>query len=277
MTRTDVSASEEPEGGAAWFGQEVKFAREHAGLKQGELADQTGVERTYVTRVEGGTRMGSERFAEACDRAFGTPGTFTRLRRRCAARGGHPGWFVPYLKIERDAEAVSDYSNAFVMGMLQTPEYAEAVYRAAHPRETDDQIKARVEARMRRIEVMERENPPLLWVIVHESVLRQVVGGRAVMAAQLAHLAVMMASPHVTVQVLPNEAGAPASSLPFTLLKQDDGSTVLYSETRNAGHVIDSPGAVDSAVATYDRLRAAAMSPDASLAFIRAIAEEYAR
>ncbi|MDT3397101.1 helix-turn-helix transcriptional regulator [Streptomyces sp. B1866] len=267
---------DEPQDGAAYLGQEVKFAREHAGMTQQELADEAHYKRPYVTKVEGGSLMASEQFAAACDRVFNTPGYFARLRRRVSERG-HPGWFIPYLKLEREATSICDYSNAFVMGMLQTPDYAEAVFRSTHPRETDKQIKARVEARLRRYEVMGREKPPLLWVILQEAVLRTVVGSHAVMVHQLESLAAEMVTPHVTVQVLPFEAGAPASSLPFILLTQDDGPSVVYSESRDQGHVTDSATAVASAQATYERLRAAALSPDRSLALIRQITEEHAR
>lgn len=276
MSEAVTLECEEPEDGAAYFGQEVKYAREHAGMTQQSLADKVHYKRPYVTKVEGGTLLASEQFAAVCDDIFRTPGYFTRLRRRISERG-HPGWFVPYLKLEREASAVIDYSNAFIMGMLQTPQYAEATFRATHPRESDEQIWGRVEARLRRRDVMERESPPLLWVILHEAALRTVVGGRSVMAGQLEHLVAEAASPHVTIQVLTYEAGAPASSLPFILLTQGDGATVLYSETRDMGHVSDSVEAVASAQATYDRLRAAALSPDDSLALIHKIAEEHAR
>lgn len=162
------------------------------------------------------------------------------------------------------------------MGMLQTPDYAEGTFRAARPREADTQIKTRVEARLRRREVMDRAEPPLLWVILHEATLRTTVGSRAVMRGQLEHLAAEGATPHITLQVLPFAAGAPASSLPFILLTQEDGSTVLYSETREQGHVSDSATWVANAQATYERLRAAALSPEESQALIRQIAEEYA-
>ncbi|MEW1861015.1 helix-turn-helix transcriptional regulator [Streptomyces sp. NPDC088194] len=262
--------------GAAYLGQEVRFAREHLGLTQQQLAEQTGYERPYVTRVESGQLLASEQFVKACDRIFGTSGFFTRLRERVTERG-HAGWFVPYVKLEQGAKEICDYSSTLLMGMLQTPEYAEATFRAANPREDDGQIETRVEARRQRYRVMEGERPPLLWVILHEAVLRTEVGGRAVMAAQLEHLVLRAANPHITVQVLPFSAGAPTSSAPFILLSSWDGTRVVYSETRNAGHVDESAEAVESARTAYDRLRAAAASPQDSLSLIRSIAEEHTR
>ncbi|KRV48471.1 DNA-binding protein [Wenjunlia vitaminophila] len=272
----DISAPERstPLDGAAFLGQEVRYARERAGLTQQELADETCYDRTYVSRVEGGSRLASERFAAACDRAFQTSGYFARLRGRVSEQG-HPEWFVPYLRLEQEAAAICDYSNAFVMGIVQTPAYAEAVFRATHPREDAEQIRARVDARMHRHDILDRPTPPLLWVVLHEATLRTVVGGPEVMRDQLRRLVAETESPHVTIQVFPFRAGAPASHVPFTLLRQDDGATVAYSETLVTGHVTDSATSVVDAQAAYDRLRATALSPEDSLAFIREALEAY--
>lgn len=269
-----MSEASEPANGLEWFGREVEAALAHKGATQQELADATGYKAPYVSKVKNGQALASPQFAEGCDRFFNTSGYFARLLIRVSERG-HPDWFVPYLNLEKDATGVTDYSNAFVMGMLQSPEYAEATFRSTHPRESDDKIKSRVEARLRRHDVMDRPSPPLLWVILHESVLRTVVGSQSVLRGQLEHLVAEASTPHITVQVLPFRAGAPASSLPFTLLTQEDGSVVLYSETREKGHVSDSVTAVAGAQATYERLRAAALSPADSLALIRQIAEDY--
>lgn len=266
----------EPANGLEWFGQELAAALEHKGATQQELADFTGYKPPYVSKVKTGQALASPHFADGCDRFFNTSGYFARLLIRISQHG-HPEWFVPYVELEKSAAKIEDYSTSFVMGMLQTPEYAEAVFRAAHPRETDSQIKARVELRLRRREVLERTDPPLLWVIFHEAVLRTSVGTPGVMAGQLQHLAVMAESPHVTLQVLAFGAGAPASGLPFILLTPDDGARVLYSETTGNGYVNDSPSAVRDWSATYDRLRATAESEKRSLTLIHSIMEEHAR
>ncbi|MFJ2440734.1 MULTISPECIES: Scr1 family TA system antitoxin-like transcriptional regulator [unclassified Streptomyces] len=274
MSESADLESEEPQDGAAYFGQEVRYARAFAGMTQQELADASHYKRPYVTKVEGGTLLASVKFAEACDRVFNTPGVFARLRRRVSERG-HPGWFIPYIKLEREATSVADYSTTFIMGMFQTAAYAEAVFRAMHPRADDGRIEGWVEARLRRREVMEREKPPLLWVILHEGALRTVVGSGSTMAGQLDHLTAQTESPHIMIQVLPFRAGAPASHLPFNLLTQGDGTVVMYSETLGQGRVTDSATIVSSAQASYERLRASALSPEDSSAFIRKIKKEY--
>lgn len=275
MTEQLPDLRDEPGNGLEWFGREVAAALAYKGASQRQLADATGYKEPYVSKVKSGKARASAHFAQGCDRFFETSGYFTRLLVRVSERG-HPGWFVPYINLEKQASRIEDYSNVLIMGMLQTAAYAEATFRATHPRETDDQIRARVEARLARREVIERGDPPLLWVILHESTLRTEVGSRAVMADQLRHLASDAGNPHVMLQVLRFAAGAPASSMPFILVTPDDGATVLYSESRGQGHVTDSAAAVDSACTTYDRLRASARDPDESLALIREIAEEYA-
>ncbi|WP_328829553.1 helix-turn-helix transcriptional regulator [Streptomyces sp. NBC_00252] len=271
-----MSEEPEPANGLEWFGQELAAALDHKGATQQELADFTGYKAPYVSKVKNGKALPSFHFAEGCDHFFNTPGSFARLLIRISQHG-HPEWFVPYVELEKSAAKIEDYSTSFVMGMLQTPEYAQAVFRAAHPRETEGQIKARVELRLRRRDVLDRPEPPFLWVIFHEAVLRTTVGTPGTMAGQLQHLVQMAESPHVTLQVLAFEAGAPASGLPFILLTPDDGATVLYSETTGKGAVNDSPSAVRDWSATYERLRAAAESETRSLALIHSIMEEHAR
>lgn len=261
--------------GAAYFGREVRSFREHVGMTQHQLGDQAGYERVYVTKVEGGKLLGSAQFAEACDRAFGTPGFFVRLRERVSERG-HPGWFIPYVTIEREATAILDCSPVIVPGILQTREYATAVFRQAHPREDADAIAARVEARLARREVLSRPKPPLLWIVLHEAALRTVIGSRQLMAAQLARVLEAAESPHVTIQVLPFTQGLPAGASLFILVTPEAGPTLLYSEAMTRGHVEDSAATVAEAQDRYDRLRAAALPPEESLAFVREVMEEYA-
>lgn len=260
---------------AAYFGAEVRVLRATLGLSQELFAERLHYKQAQVSKVESGTVLASESFAAAMDRTAGTPGVYTRLRARLSERG-HPDWFIPYVALERGATKIEDFSNALIMGMLQTSDYAEATFRATHPRESDEQIRARVAARLERGSVMDRESPPLLWVILHESTLRTVVGGRAVMRAQLDHLAVQAATPHITLQVLPFSAGASPSAVAFILLTQDDERAIVYSETADTGYMSDSVTAVASAEITYERLRAAALSSEVSLSLIQQIAEEYA-
>ncbi|WP_344023755.1 helix-turn-helix domain-containing protein [Streptomyces luteireticuli] len=256
------------------FGREIRYAREARGWTQEMLASKLWVQQPYVSKVERGQQLASPQFAEQCDKAFGTPGVYARMRQR-AADAGNPVWFIPYLRLERESVSICDYSNAFVMGMLQTPEYAEAVYRSARPKESAAGIKRLVDERMRRRELFEAPDPPSLWVILHEAVLRSRVGSARIMQRQLRHLLAASEVPGISLQVFPFQAGAPARGVAFNVLTRQNGAEVLYEETYQQGRVDDSVEAVAEARAAYERLRAGALSPAESLNLITHVMEAY--
>ncbi|WP_171162281.1 DUF5753 domain-containing protein [Streptomyces sp. I05A-00742] len=161
--------------------------------------------------------------------------------------------------------------------MLQTEQYAHALFRAAHPRDELAATAEKVAARLRRIDVLERTPPPLLWVILDESCLRRTVGGSTTMREQMAHLIAAAESPHVTLQVLPFSTGAPPTGESFTLLRFDETPDALYTEAQGMGRVVDSPSKVARACELYDRLRADALSPEESLTELRKAMEEYSQ
>ncbi|MDT0309714.1 helix-turn-helix transcriptional regulator [Streptomyces sp. DSM 44917] len=256
------------------FGFEVKEVRLGRKLTQKHLALGVGYSEAYVSKVESGQLIPSEKFARGCDHVFGTHGVFERLRRRLE-ESDHPSWFVPYVQLEQRATRVLDFSSSVVMGLLQTESYARAIFRTAHPWADDDVLTNKVAARMRRRAVLEAPVGPSVWCILHEACLRTAVGGPEVLAEQLAHLLTAVTSWRVTLQVLPFSAGAPAGNvMPLTLMTFSDTRPLLYSEGAQGGRLYDAAPAVDRAMDDYDRLRAHALSPDASLAFIKSLLEE---
>ncbi|MBZ4318772.1 helix-turn-helix domain-containing protein [Streptomyces huiliensis] len=265
----------EPLSPARQFGEEVKAAREARGWSQEQLAAALHCGQPYVSKVERGEQLASAAFAAQCDRVFGTPGTYARMRRR-AADAGYPMWFIPFVQLEREARAVCDYSRVFVLGILQTREYAEAIFRAAHPEETDAEIAARVEERLRRREVFDGPQPPSMWVILHESVLWSNVGGPDVMRAQLEYLLVAAESPHITLQIFPATGPTPARGSSFSLFIRQDKTDVLYEETYTQGQTNEVAQIVAEARSAFDRLRADALPLDDSLTLIRNVMEAYA-
>ncbi|PJN40639.1 transcriptional regulator [Streptomyces sp. CB02959] len=259
------------------FGRDVRQVRLARKITQKRLGIVIGYSEGYVSKVESGTLLPrpSEKFAKGCDTVFGTGELFAGLLERID-EGDHPSWFFPYLKLERKATRILDYSASLVMGILQTDAYARAIFSSSHPRESPELIDGRVAARLRRREVFDRERPPLLWVMLHEACLRTVVGDSEVMAEQLTYLTRAMASPQIDLQVLPFSAGAPgAHTRPFTLLTFDGSSTVLYADGPQGGKLYDSAETLAVHLDSYDRLRANALSPAHSLALIKTVLKEY--
>ncbi|GAA2367254.1 helix-turn-helix transcriptional regulator [Streptomyces cuspidosporus] len=257
------------------YGADVRRVRLGRSLTQKHLATSTGYSVSYVSQVESGKLLPSEKFASGCDRVFGTNGLFTGMLQRLE-EGDHPTHFVPYVQLEQKASHILNFSATIIVGLLQTEEYARAIFRAGHPFASDEAVQGKVEARIRRRDVFSQDRSPRLWAVLHEACLRTHVGGPATMAAQLDFLVKSAARPGIDLQVIPFTAGAAAAhSVPFTLLTFKDSPTVLYSDDPQGGRLCRTAATAAIVMQNYDRLRAHALPPDESLAFIETVREEY--
>ncbi|MEU3355822.1 helix-turn-helix transcriptional regulator [Streptomyces sp. NPDC037389] len=268
--------AQEPENGAEYFGTEVRAWRTKKGMSQRELGKAAQYGQQYVAKVEAGERLASPQFARACDAVFGTPETFTRLRRRIV-QGAFSDWFEPFKKLERRATVILAYASTFIVGLLQTEDYAHAIFRKAHPCDSPQVTAEKVERRIVRRQVLQADNPPLLWVILDESCLRRPTGGPRVMAEQLAYLLEQCRpTSTLTLQVLPFASGTPAWHSAFTIMEfGTDEPAVLNQEDMGTGQIVDDVEMLTQANLFFDRLRADALSPDASQALIRKVMEEW--
>lgn len=259
------------------FGNDVRRVRLGRKLTQRHLGTAIGYSESYVSQVESGKISASERFAEGCDRVFGTNGLFAGML-HLAEQGDHPAQFVPYLQLEPKASRIMDFSATTILGVLQTRGYAHAIFRAGHPHETEEVIEGKVAARLERRAILSRNRPPKLWAVLHEACLRTHVGGDRVMLDQLKHLLTSAESPSVDVQVLPYTAGAAAAhSGPITLLAFANEPTVLYAGDPQGGRLYRTLATVEAAMDAFHRLRAHALDPDHSLSVIRTLCREYER
>ncbi|MEO3746502.1 Scr1 family TA system antitoxin-like transcriptional regulator [Plantactinospora sp. B5E13] len=138
-----------------------------------------------------------------------------------AYRDAIPDWFTPYLRLEAVAHRLREHADLLVPGLLQTPEYAYAVFQTRLATSDDDRDRL-TEVRLHRQRLLRRHlpPPPRLDVILSEAVLLRVVGGRATMAGQLRRLCEASELPYVTIRVVPLAAGAHHGAVAgaFTLL-----------------------------------------------------------
>ena len=212
--------------------------------------------------------MPSLDFARRCDEATDTGGVLERLHPLVAGEA-YPAWFRPFVELERGATQLRSWQPMVVDGLLQTEEYARAILRASRPRDSDTAIDQLVTARIARQEVLTRDDPPDLWVIIDEGVLRRPVGEPAVMAGQLDQLLRACRDPWVTVQVMPLSAGAHPGLLgPFVIASFAAAPEVAYLDSVLTGQVVERPEEVRQVSVLYDTMRAEALSPRASIALI---------
>lgn len=163
---------------AAVFGEVVGHLREASGLTQEDLAGKIPCDRSWIARVEAGTRVPQDTFATACDQLFGTGGMLARLWQRIDwyPQVEHPDWFKR--RAEMDAEAVSlrEYATQVVPGLLQTEDYARALFSQVATSYGNALVEKRVTARLSRQRRFLDPAGPLLVAVLDESSIRTVVG-----------------------------------------------------------------------------------------------------
>ena len=190
----------------AMFSAELRAARAEAGMSRDELAARINYSGSLIGMIESMSRVPSLEFAQRLDEALQTTGTFARMQQHLRA-APFPSWFRPFAQHERDATSLRAFEHSLVPGLLQTTEYARALL-STHMGISGDEVEQLVTARMDRQAVLDRNEPPLLWVVIDEAALRRPVGGRKVMAGQAEHLVMMAQRPSVLIQVIPLEVGA---------------------------------------------------------------------
>ncbi|MEU8971815.1 helix-turn-helix transcriptional regulator [Streptomyces monashensis] len=268
----DLDPSSSPR---ALLGAELRHAREQKGLSQEELGRRLFVSGSFIGQLEAGTRRMQPEFAVMLDEVLETDGFFTR-NCRAAARSKYQEHFAEVAEVEAQATAIRQYTPLLIPGLLQTPAYARAVNRGYDPTTPEETIEEWVENRMARAHVLDLPTKPLFWTVLDEAALRRKVGGRAVMAEALRHIAGLAGRNRVIMQVLPLSAGAhTAMEGALKLMDFADAPPLVYLEGVRTGRLEDDPGTVAQLRFVFDLLVASALSQEESLALIEALAEDY--
>ncbi|TXS51238.1 helix-turn-helix domain-containing protein [Streptomyces sp. t39] len=273
--RKDIDGSA---GVPALYGAELRFQREAAGLTLQQTVEGSFYGVSLLSEIERGTRRMPADLARHVDRLLGTDGFFER---RCedvrrARQGVHAGYFAQVAELEMRARSIERWSPALVPGLLQTEAYTRGVIHATHPLDQPDEVDAKVTARVCRAALLDDPRTPEYWVVLHESLVRQPFLPCADMAAQLTRISELAGRRRIVLQVLPwNGPTRPFLKTDMMFMRFADAPPVLYTEGAYHGHLIDDPALVEQYHKAYDQLRAAALSPEASLAMIDAAAEDY--
>lgn len=257
------------------WGALLKRLRNLAGKSQEELAQYAGYSKGLVAGVEAGTRMPSSVMVRKCDEFVNAGGLLIETAKHLS-RQRYPMWFREYVDLEQAALSLWVYDTHVVNGLLQTEDYARSVFAVRLPALDEDEIQQRVEARLERQELLTRRKPTCtLSFVVEESVLRQLVGGKEVMKAQLQHLLELAAYRYLSIQVLPtvHEAHAGVDG-PMTLLETPHHDWFAYVEAQGVGLLIDETDRVSHLHMRYSMIRSQALTPRDSRKLIEQIAGE---
>ncbi|MFF4217909.1 helix-turn-helix domain-containing protein [Streptomyces nondiastaticus] len=255
------------------FGADLRHRREAAGMTLEKLAEVVCYSRSHLARIETAEHVPPPDLPGRLDEVFGTGEHFVRLY-AIARHEVHPDKYRRRMELEARARVIDEYAGHLVPGLVQTEDYARALFRVSNPKATPDEIEELVSARLSRQALLRAEAPPDLSMVLDEAVIRRPIGGPAVMQAQLAALVDLVDTPTTTVQVLPFEHGEHALlGGTLTLMTLDDDSNVAYVESIATGALIEDPQIIHARRRSYDLLRAYALSPSKSASFIRALLE----
>jgi transcriptional regulator with XRE-family HTH domain len=266
---------------------ELRRLREAAGLTQEEVSERTGKDRSTLYRLETAQqRPQRSTLIQLLDLYGADPGQRAGLL-AVLREAGQRGWMQPhradlpavysdYIGFEAEARSISNYESLFVPGLLQTEDYTRAVIRGILPHATSEQVETRVSARMERQALLTGDQPPHLWAIMDEAAVRRVVGGRTVMRGQLERLQEAAALPHVTVQVIPYDAGAhPGMPGSFIVLEFPDPAdrSLVYLDSMAGDLFLEDNGEIRRYILMFEHLRAAALRPGETVALLAAAAK----
>ncbi|GGQ11115.1 helix-turn-helix domain-containing protein [Streptomyces roseolilacinus] len=273
--RKDIDGSESV---PCFYGKELRFQRERSALTLEQLVEGSFYGATYLSEIERGQRRMPVDLARHVDRVLKTDGYFERCCEdvRRAKQGAHASYFAPIVESETRARVIEEWANALIPGLLQTEAYARSIMRCTHSLDLREEAEAKVRDRLARARLFDDPKRPEYWVILHESLVRHPLVPPAEMVEQLEHIAALARRQRIVPQVLQwNAATQPYMELPLMSLDFDDEPPLVYTEGPYHGQILDDPALVKLYRRAYDRLRAAALPPEASLAWIEEAAEDY--
>lgn len=257
----------------SFFGAAVRRHRLRLGLTQIQLGTRINYSEDTISKIETGLAAPTVEFGEACDQEFGTYEEMAHLARMARKTIRYPVWMRPWLEAEQEARKLRSWEPLVVYCLLQTPEYARALL-GRRPGVTEERVEELVAARIERQQILDAENPPLLWVVMDERVLHYMMGSREIMREQLQALLKAAESPNVTIQIVPEGAEAPGLLGAFAIADIHQGADAVYLETALDGQVNDRPESVAATADAWDAIRTRALPDDASLDLIAKIMEQ---
>ncbi|TDW95102.1 helix-turn-helix protein [Kribbella pratensis] len=266
------------------FAAELRTLRSEAGLTRELVQERTGVNQGTLWRIEKGQAKPHTGTLETLFDLYGVPEARRTELIELTRGAKHPGWlrqftdvipqgYAAYISFESEAKIAHNYESLYIPGLLQTEEYARAAVRDGLPMAAEE-IERNVETRMERQVVLGRkreEREPLeFWAVVDEAALRREVGGPAVMRAQLGRLLEVSERPNITLQVLPFDRGAhPGMTGAFVRLNFGPvAPDVVYVESLAGDIFLETEAEIDRYSMVFDHLRAGALSPRDTSAFI---------
>ncbi|MGW6904994.1 helix-turn-helix domain-containing protein [Streptomyces sp. NPDC054940] len=267
----DVEPGDEIEPVVQAVGRLLRVCREAAGLRVAEFGEIMGYGEDMIRKIERGQRIPRPEFLDKADDVLRAQGHLKAFKRDME-QARYPKKVRRLKEMEERAVEMLLYSNHNIHGLLQTPEYARALCGMRQPAHSPDVVDREAAARMARKSVFDREPAPTLGFVQEQVTLERPYGGKMVLRRQLEHLLEVSQLWNVTVQVMPTdrEDNAGASGL-IEVLKFDDGTAIGRSDGAFNGRPVSSPRDLRILELRYGMIRAQALTPRESQAFIEQV------
>ncbi|MET7614662.1 helix-turn-helix domain-containing protein [Streptomyces seoulensis] len=256
------------------FGRLLKRLRVQAGVDRAELGRRTGYSAATITSYEVGRRIPNAKFIRQADEVLGA-GEMLADFIGDMEKAQYPAFFQDVAALEKQAVALHVFAVQAVPGLLQTEDYARAVFTMWRPVLSEETIEQRVIARLARQEIFARQPAPTVTFVMEESVLCRQLGGIAVWRGQLEQILLDGQRRNVEMQVMPNDRKEHgALDGPFSLIETRNGRRMAYAEAHKHSRLFTDRSTVREAEEQYSLLRAQALTPTKSLEFVEKLLGE---
>ncbi|AVH55451.1 MULTISPECIES: helix-turn-helix domain-containing protein [Streptomyces] len=281
-----------PTVGQVVLGRRLQELREAAGLKREEAARVLRVAPATVRRMEAAEVALKIPYVQVLLTTYGVPDAEVAAFVSLAEEANRPGWwqrfhdvlpdwFSMHVSLEGAAHMIRSYEPHFMPGLLQTEDYARAVLEAGTVGQTGPEtIERHVALRMnRQKKLLTRENPPHLWVIMDETVLRRPVSiDSSVMRNQIDRLLEAADSDHITLQVAEFAKGPhPGTYTSFALFRfaEPELPDIVYSEYVTGALYLDSRAEVGLHLEVLDLMTAHAATAQRTKTLLQEFRENF--
>jgi transcriptional regulator with XRE-family HTH domain len=268
------------------LGARLRQLRTEQGMAVEDVAERLLCSATKISRVETGARRPSLRDVRDLCGIYGVGEPTLAELMRLAREAREQGWWMqygdlavgPYIGLEEAATSITCFTMYYVPALLQTEDYARAIITAIAPKMDPKIHQQRVEARLRRQQLLTQDKPPRYRVLLDEAVLHRRVGGSAVMAAQLGKVLELEQDGKAMVQVIPFDIGGHAAQdSNFVLLDFEEPlPSVVFIEGLTNNLLQERKADLDRYREAIEYLRDSALSPRDSVLRISEMRRAYA-
>ena len=264
------------------LGIRLRELRNLQGMTVDEVAEKLLCSATKISRAETGARRPSLRDVRDLCLLYNVSAEETAELMELAREARQQGWWTTYtdlrishlIGLEQEATSITCFDMYFVPALLQTEDYATAIIEGILPKIDPEILRQRVEARMRRQQILEQPSRPRYRALLDEAALHRQVGGAAAMKDQLSKILQRVQEEKATVQVIPFGAGAyhaMDSNLQFLEFGDSPLPGVVFVEGLVSELYLENPAELARYAQSIEDIRDTALSPRDSVDLIRQI------